>query len=216
MAKTTRERRAEERAQRRAQGAQASQPPELEDALDGDGTPSPGEALRTAASAAIAGAAVGAAQALARRRHAVGDDAEEEPVDPDQPEPSVDERVEDEDGAGRDEEPPEPEAHDEPQAHDEAQAHDEPPRPIAAGDALQIVERARRQLRDLRGADAESVSSIRHSSDGWRIGLEVVEVRRIPESTDVLGTYEVTLDDDGNLITFERTARYYRSEAERR
>jgi hypothetical protein len=78
-----------------------------------------------------------------------------------------------------------------------------------------MVERARRQLRELRGADAESVSSIRRTSDGWRVGLEVVELHRIPESTDVLATFEVTLDGDGNLLTFERTRRYYRSEAER-
>jgi len=40
-------------------------------------------------------------------------------------------------------------------------------------------------------------------------------VHRIPESTDVLATYELDLDEEGHLITFERTARYHRSEADR-
>ncbi len=60
------------------------------------------------------------------------------------------------------------------------------------------------------------MSSIKHTGDGWRVCLDVVELKRVPESTDVLGIYEVDLDDDGNLLTFERTARYHRAEAERR
>jgi hypothetical protein len=88
--------------------------------------------------------------------------------------------------------------------------------PAAPGEAHRIVESARERLRELRGVDAESVSAVRRSGDGWLVSLEVVEVHRIPESTDVLGTYEVELDGDGELVGFERTARYHRSEAERR
>jgi hypothetical protein len=200
MAETSaRERRAAAREERRASGQ-----PQGEERDGADVYPDPTEALRTAASAAIAGAAVGAAQALARRRRA-GDAGEDEP------EPEA---------AAAEDEPDTEEVSDPEPVSDTGERErerDEPePRPVAAGDARRIVDDARRQLRDLRGSDAESVSSIRRTRDGWCVGLEVVEVRRIPESTDVLATYEVTLDDDGNLITFERAARYYRSEADRR
>jgi hypothetical protein len=193
MAKTTaRERRAAGRERRRGAAAEESRLESEPEAIDGD----PADALRAAASAAIAGAAVGAARAFARRRHADDDD-------PDQPpEPEADA-----DPAEHEDEPePEPEPEEQP----------EPRAPISGGDARRIVDRAREQLGELHGAEAESVSAVRRTADGWRVGLEVVEVHRVPESTDVLATYEVEVDDDGQLLTFERTRRYYRSEADRR
>lgn len=191
MAKATaRERRAAAREQRRGANDE-SQVDEAVEAVDGD----PSDALRAAASAAIAGAAVGAARAFARRRHADKGE-EDEPVEPE---------------AARDDEPePEPERQPEPEPEEE------PRRAAPPGDARRIVQRAREQLNELHGAEAESVSGVRRTADGWCVGLEVVEVHRIPESTDVLATYEVEVDDDGELLTFARTGRYYRSEADRR
>ena len=75
------------------------------------------------------------------------------------------------------------------------------------------MQAAREQLRQLSGTEAETVSSFAHTRDGWRVTLEVVEVRRIPETTDVLASYAVELDDDGNLVAYERVRRYQRSEA---
>lgn len=212
----------ERRAAARAERAKAAQKPATGNgAMPEDGGEpllDPGDALRTAASAAIAGAAVGAAKAIARRRQQepAAAEAHEEPrdeepaedpapVDEEQPElqpvaaAAGDSEVEDADE-------PEPRPEPEPEAH----------RPAEAGEVSRIVQRAREQLRDFRGMDAETVSSIRRTQGGWRVGLDVVEVKRVPDSTDVLGTYEVDLDDDGNLITFERVARYHRSEADRR
>ena len=41
-------------------------------------------------------------------------------------------------------------------------------------------------------------------------GLEVVEVRRIPNTTDVLALYEIDADDKGNLQGYRRIRRYAR------
>ena len=217
-------RRAAAREERRAKSGQQSVDGDAPDEmLDGNETlPDPGAALRTAASAAIAGAAVGAAQAFARRRRHEPEEVLEkespEPIDEHDDEEDADERV----GATADEPPqaqaqtPEPEPEPQPEPEEPEREEPEPRRPAEPGEVGRIVARAKEQLRELRGMDAESVSSIRRTQDGWRVGLDVVEIRRVPESTDVLGTYEVDLDEDGELITFERTARYYRSEADRR
>jgi hypothetical protein len=45
------------------------------------------------------------------------------------------------------------------------------------------------------------------------VTVEVVELSRIPNTTDVLGLYEVTLDRNGEVTSAHRTRRYYRSEA---
>jgi hypothetical protein len=86
--------------------------------------------------------------------------------------------------------------------------------PPSAEELHDISVHAREILQQLRGVEPESVSSLRRTESGWRVGLEVVELRRIPESTDVLASYEVELDADGGLIRFERGRRYHRSQAD--
>ncbi len=44
--------------------------------------------------------------------------------------------------------------------------------------------------------------------------VQVVELERIPRSTDVLGAYAVQLDEDGELIGYRRRRRYNRSQAD--
>jgi len=46
------------------------------------------------------------------------------------------------------------------------------------------------------------------------VGLEVVELSRIPESTDVLGYYEMELDEDLNLRRYQQLRRYHRGRAD--
>jgi hypothetical protein len=58
------------------------------------------------------------------------------------------------------------------------------------------------------------VSGVRRAKDGWEVTFEVVEIRRVPESTDVLASYAVTLDDDGQLLDFERRRRYRRAQVD--
>ena len=59
------------------------------------------------------------------------------------------------------------------------------------------------------------VSSLERTDDGWLATVEVVEVSRVPESTDVLASYEIDLDDDRNLRRYARVRRYHRSQADR-
>jgi len=64
----------------------------------------------------------------------------------------------------------------------------------------------------LTGHDVETVISIDPSDDGCKIGVEVVETRRIPDSADILASYEVQLDPGGDLVSYRRTHRYARSQ----
>lgn len=90
----------------------------------------------------------------------------------------------------------------------------EPPRGAERDDFAEVAGQARELLRSLRGAEAESVSGVSRTANGWKVTLEVVELRRVPESTDVLASYEVDLDGDGRFLGFERGRRYHRSQAE--
>jgi hypothetical protein len=64
------------------------------------------------------------------------------------------------------------------------------------------------------GKEAEGVIGLEKGDDGWKVLVDVVELRRIPNTTDVLATYEVALDDDGELQGCRRLHRYVRGSVE--
>ncbi len=76
-----------------------------------------------------------------------------------------------------------------------------------------VITRARRELELFTGQPVDSVSSVRRSDGGWTLSLEVVELQRIPDSTSVLGSYETVVDEEGAVVEYERTRRYYRNQA---
>jgi hypothetical protein len=76
------------------------------------------------------------------------------------------------------------------------------------------VQKAKEYLRELIGREAESVSALaRGGRGGWQVVLEAVELERVPQSTDILGSYDVELDERGELLRCERMQRYYRNQA---
>ncbi|GEL23410.1 hypothetical protein PSU4_23640 [Pseudonocardia sulfidoxydans NBRC 16205] len=72
--------------------------------------------------------------------------------------------------------------------------------------------RAAEQIVVLTGRELEGVVSVERDRDegGWRIGIEVVETRRIPDSADILAMFEVCVDEHGDLAEFRRLGRYSR------
>jgi hypothetical protein len=83
-------------------------------------------------------------------------------------------------------------------------------RPPNAG---RIAAEALRQLIELTGKDAEGVVGLERSDDGWTVEVEVLEVSRIPNTTDVLALYEVEVDGRGSLQGYRRVRRYVRGAA---
>jgi hypothetical protein len=79
--------------------------------------------------------------------------------------------------------------------------------------ALEVAATAGRQLAQLVGKEVEGVTGVERDEDVWRISVEMLELRRIPETTDVLGLYEVEADEKGNVLGYRRQARYSRGVA---
>ena|SRR5215216_6055167 len=77
-----------------------------------------------------------------------------------------------------------------------------------------IAARAREELADMTGLEAEGVTSLEYVDDGtWRVTLELLELSRVPETDDILGSYAVALDEDGEILGYRRLGRYARSKA---
>ena len=69
------------------------------------------------------------------------------------------------------------------------------------------------ELAQLTGREIEGVVGVeRGEEDGWVVEIDMVELRRTPTSTDVLATYEVEMDDDGELVGYRRTRRFGRGQ----
>ena len=194
-----------------------------EEARREDGSSVVKQTLATAAAGAVAAGIAGAAKAFRDRQthESGGNGAEREDEEaasqerPQPEEPRADAQPEAEDG----ETTPEPSARGDQQDGqdtDDADARDEPEQRQGAspGQLKDVVENARRQLQEILGVEPETVSGFERNGNCWTVTLEVVEMRRIPESTDVLSSYEVTIDDDGNVVGAAQRRRYRRSQVE--
>jgi hypothetical protein len=109
--------------------------------------------------------------------------------------------------AGRDEQEVVDEDTTEPASPDEDEAVEEDGSPLTARQAARA---ALRQVVELTGKRAESITGVERREDGWTVSIEVVEDRRIPSSADILATYEAMIDGDGELMSYRRVRRYSR------
>lgn len=67
---------------------------------------------------------------------------------------------------------------------------------------------AAEQLQELLGRAPESVSAVQPTEDGWMADVEVLELERVPTTSSVMASYRVKLDEEGELMSYERTRRY--------
>ncbi len=68
----------------------------------------------------------------------------------------------------------------------------------------QLIQRAREQLGDMTGLELGSALSARKDGDGWHVRLEAVEKKSLPDSQDILATYDLTMDGNANVLDFNR------------
>ena len=78
--------------------------------------------------------------------------------------------------------------------------------------AAEAIRTAKQQLAEITGLRPETVSALDpDDGGGWVVQVEALELSRVPDTMDVLGSYEVTLSNDGDLRGFRRVRRYHRS-----
>ncbi len=85
----------------------------------------------------------------------------------------------------------------------------------SAGEALSLTEIARKakeQLSEVTGMAPETISGIRYDDDYWYVNVETLELSRIPPTTDIMSSFLVQLDGDGDLVEYRRTRRYFRNQ----
>ena len=78
--------------------------------------------------------------------------------------------------------------------------------------AGELAQAALTTVQELTGYDPEAVTALEWDGELWEITVDVLELTRIPNTTDVLGEYVVKLDEAGKLHGYRRERRYQRGQ----
>ena len=70
--------------------------------------------------------------------------------------------------------------------------------------ANEVVEKAQQEFVRLGKKPADGVAGVSKTEEGWAVLLEALERKAIPDTMDILGLYELHLDNEGNLLDLAR------------
>jgi len=117
-------------------------------------------------------------------------------------------------------EPQQAKESDEPDAEadseDESEASDEStPSLDGEGDTASIIEIRNQVIElstDVIGRGLDGIIEVTRNDDNWRAVVEIIERRSVPDTQDILGQYEIELDESGEVIGYRRLEKYRRSD----
>jgi hypothetical protein len=80
--------------------------------------------------------------------------------------------------------------------------------------AAELGEAALTTVEELTGYEPEAVTALEWDGDAeaWQVTVEALELSRIPNTTDILGAYAVSLDEQGTLRGYRRMRRFQRGQ----
>lgn len=69
----------------------------------------------------------------------------------------------------------------------------------------EVIQKAKEELTSLVNLEISNVVGAEKIIDeGWRVYIELIERKSVPDSQDLLGLYEVLLDEEGDITSYER------------
>jgi hypothetical protein len=76
--------------------------------------------------------------------------------------------------------------------------------------AIELSQAALTTVQELTGYRPEAVTGLRWNGEYWEVKVDVLELARVPNTTDMLASYVVQLDNEGSLRGYERVSRFQR------
>ena len=80
--------------------------------------------------------------------------------------------------------------------------------------AAELGQAALTTVHELTGYEPEAITGLEWDGEFWDISVDVMELSRIPNTTDVMATYAVQLDARGTLRGYRRTGRFLRGQVD--
>ncbi len=72
-------------------------------------------------------------------------------------------------------------------------------------DIKEISKTAHSMTESLLNKKPEGITSVSGGDDGWKVNVEVLERKAVPDTQDILSTYELKLTSEGELTGYKRT-----------
>jgi len=82
--------------------------------------------------------------------------------------------------------------------------------------AHELSQAALTTVEELTGYEPEAITGLEWDGeeDLWQVTVDVLELSRVPSTTDMIGQYVVQLDEGGTLRGYKRTARFQRCQSQ--
>ena len=69
-------------------------------------------------------------------------------------------------------------------------------------------------IKELLEKEPESISSIEKSEKGWKVQVEVLERKAVPDKFDLLKIFEFNLNENGKILGFKQIKKIQRGDTE--
>jgi hypothetical protein len=76
----------------------------------------------------------------------------------------------------------------------------------------ELISRTKQQMQAITGMAPETVSRFDRAQDGWSVGIDMVEHQALPRTYDLLASFDVSLDETGEIKCWHRTGRFLRNQ----
>ena len=77
---------------------------------------------------------------------------------------------------------------------------------------IDIIEGAKLQLGIIVSSPIDGVTGVKKVEGGWELLITLIELTRIPSSSDVLAEYAVSLDGTGEIVSYKQVQRFLRNQ----
>ena len=80
--------------------------------------------------------------------------------------------------------------------------------------AAELGQAALTTVQEMTGYKPEAITGLEWDGEFWDVSVDVLELSRVPNTTDVIASYVVQLDERGTLRGLKRARRFVRGQAE--
>ncbi len=79
----------------------------------------------------------------------------------------------------------------------------------------EVIKKATEELAKLTKLKPEGVIGTSKDEKDWKVTIQMLEKKSIPDAMDLFGIYEVLLNEKGEVVNFERTGLRKRGDSEK-
>jgi hypothetical protein len=77
----------------------------------------------------------------------------------------------------------------------------------------EVIAKTKAQMAEITGLETDTVARLDRVEGGWSVAIDMLEHKAIPRTNDLLSSFEVELNQDGDVVRWKRVGRSIRGAA---